>query len=64
MRRGWLCQVALHVRGAMVGLVLLYPFFRTTCRSATGCQQAAVRPRPSETCQPSSQHSWHSVHSL
>ena len=32
VRRGWLGQVALHLRGAMVGLVLLYPFFRTTGR--------------------------------
>ena len=64
MRRGWLSRTPLHVCGAVKGLVSLYPSFDTDCRRATGCQQAAVRPRPPETCQPSSQHPWHSMHGL
>jgi len=64
VRRGLLSRAAFHQRSAVVCLVSLYPSCDTACRRATGCLQAAVRPRPPETCQPSSQHPWHPMHGL
>jgi hypothetical protein len=64
VRRCWLNRAAFHQRSTVVCLVSLYPTCDTACRRATGCQQAAVRPTPPETCQPSSQHPWHIMHGL
>jgi len=32
VRRGWLSRAPLHVRGAVKGLVSLYPSFDSDCR--------------------------------